>query len=285
MIFEHDKKSGKITAILNADHSSLLYECTPSVCMNPVCDCNEVFLNFERSGEEHNVGFNIKDRALIERENVSIIDGFANQVFDLLDESDFKVLNSIYWSHKRSGCETADYSQLKVEFPKDEIEREGIMITYNQVLPYADTFNFRLDGKRYAVEDNYCVKNKCHCTEAVLCFYPVVNDDAGEDTLAEVGDLAYSIWVNYQSKTWTLNDKSQTNDIDTTQAQSILESSYTEFYQLLRQHHQQLKLLYSNYLKIIQPEKSQKVGRNEPCPCGSGKKYKKCCGAEGALLA
>ena len=21
-----------------------------------------------------------------------------------------------------------------------------------------------------------------------------------------------------------------------------------------------------------------KVGRNDPCPCGSGKKYKKCCG-------
>jgi hypothetical protein len=25
---------------------------------------------------------------------------------------------------------------------------------------------------------------------------------------------------------------------------------------------------------------AQKVGRNEPCPCGSGKKYKKCHGAE-----
>jgi uncharacterized protein len=24
-----------------------------------------------------------------------------------------------------------------------------------------------------------------------------------------------------------------------------------------------------------------KVGRNEPCPCGSGRKYKKCCGLEG----
>ena len=23
----------------------------------------------------------------------------------------------------------------------------------------------------------------------------------------------------------------------------------------------------------------QKIGRNEPCPCGSGKKFKKCCGA------
>ncbi len=24
--------------------------------------------------------------------------------------------------------------------------------------------------------------------------------------------------------------------------------------------------------------KGPKVGRNDPCPCGSGKKYKKCCG-------
>ena len=23
---------------------------------------------------------------------------------------------------------------------------------------------------------------------------------------------------------------------------------------------------------------NKKVGRNEPCPCGSGKKYKHCCG-------
>jgi len=25
--------------------------------------------------------------------------------------------------------------------------------------------------------------------------------------------------------------------------------------------------------------RDDKVGRNEPCPCGSGKKYKKCCGS------
>ena len=29
---------------------------------------------------------------------------------------------------------------------------------------------------------------------------------------------------------------------------------------------------------ITQPEKQKKVGRNDPCPCGSGKKYKRCCG-------
>lgn len=27
-----------------------------------------------------------------------------------------------------------------------------------------------------------------------------------------------------------------------------------------------------------EPRRAEKVGRNEPCPCGSGKKFKKCCG-------
>jgi HEAT repeat protein len=29
---------------------------------------------------------------------------------------------------------------------------------------------------------------------------------------------------------------------------------------------------------VQQPVRVEKIGRNEPCPCGSGKKYKKCCG-------
>lgn len=43
---------------------------------------------------------------------------------------------------------------------------------------------------------------------------------------------------------------------------------------------------FSNTLGIIEETEekpnidlTQKVGRNDPCPCGSGKKYKKCCGA------
>jgi len=38
----------------------------------------------------------------------------------------------------------------------------------------------------------------------------------------------------------------------------------------------------SDLEKLLNPPhlvKSEKIGRNDPCPCGSGKKYKKCCGA------
>jgi hypothetical protein len=34
---------------------------------------------------------------------------------------------------------------------------------------------------------------------------------------------------------------------------------------------------YTYTVKKSEPDKYPKVGRNEPCPCGSGKKYKKCC--------
>ena len=33
---------------------------------------------------------------------------------------------------------------------------------------------------------------------------------------------------------------------------------------------------YDSQQSIVREE--PKVGRNDPCPCGSGKKYKKCCG-------
>ena len=38
------------------------------------------------------------------------------------------------------------------------------------------------------------------------------------------------------------------------------------------------KKLYKEQKESTTVRKEKKVGRNDPCPCGSGKKYKKCCG-------
>lgn len=38
------------------------------------------------------------------------------------------------------------------------------------------------------------------------------------------------------------------------------------------------KALYKEQKNAGTVRKEKKVGRNDPCPCGSGKKYKKCCG-------
>jgi uncharacterized protein YecA (UPF0149 family) len=58
---------------------------------------------------------------------------------------------------------------------------------------------------------------------------------------------------------------------------------------IYKKRHAGLRLMFMNYLqKILSEEEVEKdvpfiapprVGRNDPCPCGSGKKFKKCCGA------
>ncbi|WP_138206410.1 SEC-C metal-binding domain-containing protein [Haloimpatiens lingqiaonensis] len=37
----------------------------------------------------------------------------------------------------------------------------------------------------------------------------------------------------------------------------------------------EIKKAWANSKTVV---KEEKIGRNDPCPCGSGKKYKKCCG-------
>jgi tetratricopeptide (TPR) repeat protein len=46
--------------------------------------------------------------------------------------------------------------------------------------------------------------------------------------------------------------------------------------QFLGEKSESLEIYIPELIKILPPNK-KKIGRNEPCPCGSGKKYKKCC--------
>lgn len=56
----------------------------------------------------------------------------------------------------------------------------------------------------------------------------------------------------------------------------------------LKSHHHQLRILYQRALEAKRRTSRvsrvapplPKPGRNDPCPCGSGKKYKRCCGKE-----
>jgi uncharacterized protein YecA (UPF0149 family) len=41
---------------------------------------------------------------------------------------------------------------------------------------------------------------------------------------------------------------------------------------------EQRNQISQDYKKSKTVVKEKEPGRNDPCPCGSGKKYKKCCG-------
>jgi len=56
-------------------------------------------------------------------------------------------------------------------------------------------------------------------------------------------------------------------------------SAPSQVEEMKKQEQEDLSFSHSDGSSIKQPVKrnSQKIRRNDPCPCGSGKKYKKCC--------
>ena len=65
-----------------------------------------------------------------------------------------------------------------------------------------------------------------------------------------------------------------------------IKDSINELKELMTKHIEKDKLLdeekrkelYKAQKRSMIVVKGKKIGRNEPCPCGSGKKYKFCCG-------
>jgi hypothetical protein len=69
-----------------------------------------------------------------------------------------------------------------------------------------------------------------------------------------------------------------------------MESANPDLYKVLRARHSRLRAIYAHCrqrnLKASETAmRTGSVGRNDPCPCGSGKKFKKCCMAKPASPA
>ncbi len=56
--------------------------------------------------------------------------------------------------------------------------------------------------------------------------------------------------------------------------QDVVHKEIAEF----RKHEEKWYYYNSSFPSSTMRREEAKIGRNDPCPCGSGKKYKKCCG-------
>ena len=88
------------------------------------------------------------------------------------------------------------------------------------------------------------------------------------------------IVLNLGSRRWQLEDRGKTS-VDPA---AIMAAFLARFHPraMLKERRRVLRAMYRSYLRRIgrsgAPSAARrKVGRNEPCPCGSGKKYKTCC--------
>jgi len=83
-----------------------------------------------------------------------------------------------------------------------------------------------------------------------------------------------------------LQDKPVELDVDAFYASTINEflKMLPDMVRMIQQFADVIKKTNGQMVKQTQVQ-SKKIGRNDPCPCGSGNKYKKCCGMGGVLEA
>jgi hypothetical protein len=186
------------------------------------------------------------------------------------------------------------------EYRLDPIEaRSGALIAYNAIASESgsisegggsSSFQFRHEGRQYYVEDLYCSNPHCRCNEVHLDFFEYKATGDGEDLLEQcflakmpLKGGAVSIersphWPREEARkvaaAWQekFADAMPTLVWRDSRIKEIARRSIRESKRPARR-----TLATSGNLRLDLPF-SARPGRNDVCPCGSGKKFKKCCG-------
>ncbi len=127
-----------------------------------------------------------------------------------------------------------------------------------------------IDEKGYLAYDYYCIDPGCDCDEVSVDFDDVMVDPE-KSILGTVNVMLATGRVTLKAEPgWD---------------EKLLEELWNRFIDrhhsidYLRQRQAKMKEFGSELAAQLQSPKP--VGRNQPCPCGSGKKYKKCCLGKG----
>ena len=285
MVFSVDNDLKKIIATIQNGSRIEKYECIISACENPVCTCGNVYLELipmqvDDDNKEHShhrkVEIDIDEKTLgyknekkVPREDLK----FAKLFLGKLNENDFQILYKNHFEYKNKISEKASPDTIDGYFDYHEVEDNGLMSAYNDILPYGDQFLVTIKGKQCIIFDQYCLLPKCPCTDTNL-------DIISIDKLGKKGKELCFVALNYRKKRWKLVDTSSFS-ISLETVRTAIEEQLPDIYKQMHKRHIKLKAIYAYCKKKHYAPKQElqlsKVGRNDPCTCGSGKKYKKCC--------
>jgi len=264
-------------------HEGECYAASLSFCPSPTCVCGIVDLSVvleRRAADSASADskcyfqVDILNRTLDNAgEKTSKYDrNFGKAFVSCLEEQDWALLYELYGRYKRQIYDQARDEELDTDFPESDIERDGAMMDFHEILPFAEPRAIELDGELHVLLDQYCVRMDCGCTETAV---NLIAEGDGENILDEYP----AVFIDYESGNWRIVERGGREKVFFSQVADTLKAG--DYPGWFRDRHSRLKSLYRLYKKRHPSTKclstGKKVGRNEPCPCGSGKKYKKCC--------
>lgn len=165
----------------------------------------------------------------------------------------------------------------------------GQLVSYIDVLPAAWDTLIGHEGSFFRVEDLHCIKPGCTCKDIYLIFSELRDSrtvDIGRVTVTVPGlkateattPLASALWAKLRATKVLVDQLEQRRrrmrDIGQAVQREGLAARGPEPQQELVS---QPTPTTGSAVGAQSPRRKAKIGRNDPCPCGSGRKYKRCC--------
>lgn len=291
-------ESGLLT-LQRGEFAGRKFQAQLNVCEDPFCACASVQFRCDPVDEgassassepTREFWIEVLDRRAITSRDAQRKDAastrLAKAITSELTDSDWRELFRWFRFMKAYAIQTCPLD--KIDIAKLPYWDPGELVGFAEVFPWGCPLEFALEGVLWTVDEQYCVEPRCTCKEAMLLF--LRDSEVPGKVLTQPPALRY----NYKTRAvsvpgvWPANAPSKTDLVQALEQatpslqlqlnlrHSILENLY------LRKEASQLRGKIAEIKQSIDsmatlPARALKIGRNAPCPCGSGKKYKHCC--------
>ena len=201
---------------------------------------------------------------------------------DLADE-DWATLRQVFLSSKTRLTKEADLARLDdSDFPHDEIEDESLLVGYRDIVPFDEHLQVEAGGELFLIDDLYCMQRHCRCQEVHLVFVPIPRKIPTYRFRVEDPALETCVILDLGSGQWKVVEQGRLAIDGEAMMRAFFDRHHPRAMAVFKERRRVLRAMYRNYLRRIghvpAPSVARvKAGRNDPCPCGSGKKFKKCC--------
>ena len=174
---------------------------------------------------------------------------------------------------------------------------EALLVAFNEIASVhgsiatggsACTYLVEHGGVEYPAEDLYCPNPDCECREVHLTFFRYRPSERSPGNVV-LEDL-FSAVVPFSGAA-KVNECYRCKQGDAEQILAAWQQQYADDLERLESRYEVIKKIGLRSLtrRATIPRQhdvvgktaataAPRVGRNDPCPCGSGKKFKKCCG-------
>ena len=274
-----------------ADSPAGCLEATLAICDKPRCSCSNIRLQWqpsppprpgESAGPARGFIFNLDDNAILMtpelREDTESL-RLAQSISAELSEPDRQQLREWFLSAKLDLIQSTPADEIVIaDLPDAD---SGVMIGFVEVFPCGFALNFPWDNEAWSVDEQYCVRPGCDCTETILTFLKLADHTGKNIHIARCSPALRYDYVSEVGKSATLRPSKALPLFDLLAA---LKREHADLNTQLKLRHGILQALYARHYQErtlsrlqFQARTTRQAGRNEPCPCGSGRKYKQCC--------